>query len=191
MKSGRLQSAILLSWLSCAVVADDVSIKPGLWEIQLKNSVDGQQMPDMNEMLAQVPPEMRGQVQAMMAKQGAGMTEKGVKVCISPEQAANQQYGNDPDSQCQVAEKQQDGNVLRMKIRCSKPQGEGETTVIRESAESWHSTTHMTVEENGAAHTVSSESKAHWLGADCVAPAQATAASDKKTGKHENRKSAP
>ncbi len=169
MKKTAILSCLILGIACVAQAEGNKDIKPGLWEIQHKTSVDGQKVPDMKEMLSQVPPEMRGQVEAMMAKQGAGMTDKGLTTCITPEQAASQHYGTDPDGQCQVKDLQQDGDVTRLKIQCSQPKGEGEATVTRLGPEAWKSTTRMTVEENGAKHTMHSESTAHWLGADCAA----------------------
>lgn len=180
----ELLLAVLLSGFTGFLQAQDAKdIKPGLWEIQHKTAVDGQELPDMNKMLEQVPPEMRGQMQAMMAKNGAGMTDKGVTICITPEQIANQQYGNDPKSKCQVSEMTHEGNVTHMKMQCSKPKGEGETTVTRLSPESWTSVSKMTMEENGKPHAMNSESNAKWLGSDCGAV--------KPAGQHAADKKAP
>src|SRR6478736_6904794 len=126
MKHQSLLAMLLLAFASFLQAEAIKDIKPGLWEIQHKTVMDGQALPDMNEMLAQVPPEMRGQVQAMMAKNGAGMTDKGLTICITPEQIANQQYGSDPKSQCQVSDIKHDGNVTHMTTVCSKPKGAGE-----------------------------------------------------------------
>lgn len=167
MKHKLLLAALLSGFAAFLQAQDAKDIKPGLWEIQHKTAVDGQELPDMNKMLEQVPPEMRGQVQAMMAKNGAGMTDKGVTICITPEQIANQQYGNDPKSKCQLSDMKHEGNVTHMKMQCSKPKGEGETTVTRLSPESWTSVSKMTMEENGAPHAMNSESTAKWLGSDC------------------------
>lgn len=189
MKKSVILSCLLLGTTCVAQAEGNKEIKPGLWEIQHKTSVDGQKVPDMKEMLSQVPPEMRGQVEAMMAKQGAGMTDKGLTTCITPEQAASQHYGTDPDGQCQVKDMQQEGDVTRLKIQCSQPKGEGEATVTRLGPEAWKSTTRMTVEENGAAHTMNSESTARWLGADCAAvkPSGSGKREEKPEGKQSNQ----
>lgn len=169
MKKTLLLPAFLLGAAGMLQAEAAKDIKPGLWEIRHKTAVDGQQLPDMNEMLAKVPPEMRGQVEAMMAKNGAGMTSKGVSICITPEQASSQQYGTDPDSKCKVVDMKHEGKVTHMKMQCDDPKGEGETTVTRQSAEAWTSVSRMTVEENGAPHTMNSEVDARWLASDCGA----------------------
>jgi hypothetical protein len=182
MLLGIFLRMLLAGFASCVQAEEIKDIKPGLWEMQHKTVVDGQALPDMNKMLAQVPPEMRGQVQAMMAKNGAGLTDTGLTICITPEQIANQQYGNDPKSQCQLTDMKQEGNVTHMKMACSKPKGEGETTVTRLNPESWTSVSTMTMSENGSPHTMNSEAAAKWLGADCgdVKPAAQQVTEKKK-----------
>ena len=183
MKRQSLLAMLLLAFAGFLQSEAIKDIKPGLWEIQHETSVDGQALPDMNKMLEQVPPEMRGQVQAMMAKNGAGMTDTGVTICITPEQIANQQYGNDPKSKCKMTDIKREGNVTHMKMLCSQPKGEGETTVTRLSPESWTSVSKMTMEEQGAPHTMNSEATAKWLSSDCgdVKPAAEKKAVDVKT----------
>lgn len=153
-----------------AVQAGDAKdARPGLWELQHKTAVDGQALPDMDKMLQQVPPEMRGQVEAMMAKNGAGLKGKNITICLTAEQIAKQEYGGDPQSQCKVSDVKTEGNVTHMKMQCSRPKGQGETSITHLSPESWSSTTKMTVEEAGSSHTVNSESTARWVSADCGA----------------------
>lgn len=169
MKHKPALIVLLLSVTGVLQAQEAKDIKPGLWEIQHKAVVDGQELPDMNEMLAQVPPEMRGQVEAMMAKNGAGTTGKGVTTCITAEQIAKQEYGGDPKSKCKVSDVKHEGNTTHMKMQCSEPKGQGETSITHLSPESWISTTKMTIEESGSSHTVNSDSTAKWLGADCGA----------------------
>lgn len=182
MKRKSVLTVLLLGFAGFLQAQDAKDIKPGLWEIQHKTVMDGQALPDMNQMLDQVPPEMRSQVQTMMAKNGAGMTDKGLTICITPEQIAKQQYGNDPKSKCQLSDMKHEDNVTHMKMQCSKPKGEGETTVTRLSPEAWTSVSKMTMEEKGAPHTMNSESTAKWLGTDCgdVKPAGQLAAEKKE-----------
>lgn len=153
---------------SQAVMASLVKdVKPGLWEVQQKTAVDGQQLPDMNQMLEKVPPEMRAQVEAMMSKKAAKLASgKSVQVCLTKAQLEKQTTENDPRNRCQFNNIQREGNVTRVSMHCSKPKAQGETTITRLSAEAWTSITQMTVEEQGA-HAINNEAKARWLSADC------------------------
>lgn len=164
----KILLAMLLSGFTVCTLADGMKdIKPGLWEIQNKTAVDGQELPDMSKMLEQVPAEMRGQVEAMLAKNGAGMTDNGITVCITPEQIAKQEYGTDPKSQCKVTDIKNEDDTTHMKMQCSKPKGEGETTITRQSSEAWTSITRMTMDEKGSDHTMNTESAAKWIGSSC------------------------
>jgi len=65
-------------------------IQPGLWEVSpTKMEVAGQPMPDMQELMQQMqsmPPEQRQMVEEMLAKQGVALGNKGVRMCLTPEQ---------------------------------------------------------------------------------------------------------
>jgi len=148
---------------------DASQIKPGLWEIQHRTVVNGQELPDMQEIMAKVPVAMQGQVKEMMAKSGAGMTEKGVSVCLTAEQIANGNFGMPSEGRCKISDVQHSGNKTSMKMHCEDPKSEGQTTVTQISPEQWESTTRMTVEKQGQPHTINSEATGKWLKADCGA----------------------
>jgi hypothetical protein len=148
---------------------DASNLKPGLWEIQHKTAVNGQELPDMQEIMAKVPVAMRGQVKEMMAKNGAGMTDKGVSVCLTAEQIANGDVGMPSKGRCKMSDVQHSGNKTSMKIHCEDPKGEGRTTVTQISPVQWQSTTQMTVEEQGKSQDINSEAIGKWLKTDCGA----------------------
>lgn len=153
------------SLASSAVYAEGMDIKPGLWEIQHKMAMNGQQMPDMQEMMAQVPPEMREQMKAMMEKNGAGMTDKGMTICITPEQIAKGDVGTqDPENKCKMTDMKQSSNTMTMNIHCDAPKkADGTTTVTRVSNTQWTSKTEMTTAEG----QMKMDAKGKWLKADC------------------------
>lgn len=171
MKTKVSLAALLL--LALPIQADDLQsvmkdIKPGLWEVQQKAAVDGQELPDMNKMLEKVPPEMRALLEAKMSKKAAAMASgKPVQVCITAEQIARQEFTNTSRNRCKMGNVKRDGNVSHMTMQCSKPKGEGETTVTRHNSESWSSVTHMNIEEYGSVHAVNSQATAKWLSSDC------------------------
>ena len=168
MKISRLSVVLFTTALSAALVQAEETIKPGLWEVTVKAGVNGQQLPDMQEMLAKVPPEMREQVKAMMAKKGNSMTDAGaMRVCLTAEQIASNEYGADPKGHCKATDIQKQGNKTTVKLLCDKPKGEGVTELTIRNEKSWQSVTHMTMEEHGKQQQVSSESSAEWVSADC------------------------
>lgn len=174
LKSKKVVFACGLASAMLTVVAAEnpmagLTIKPGLWEIQHKTSINGSQLPDMQQMMANVPPGMRGQVEAMMAKNGAGMTDKGLSVCVTPEQIAKAEFANDPKGHCKTSDIKHTGNKVSLKMHCDDPKGEGETEVTEVNPEHWTSVTHMTIEEQGKPQAINSEASGKWLKADCGA----------------------
>jgi hypothetical protein len=93
---------IMISFVSVEVQAA-LSIKPGLWTIQSKVKRDGKEF-DPNQMMkdamAQMTPEQRKQVEAMMNKMSGGkgpamkMGEKGIQVCYTSELLKNEEMLN-------------------------------------------------------------------------------------------------
>lgn len=144
------------------------AIKPGLWEVTVKANVNGQELPDMQKLLEQVPPEFRDQLKAKMAQQGTSMTDNGaVRTCLTQEQIARNQFGTDPKGRCKTTDVQKQGNTLSLKIVCDKPKGKGETVMTVHSSEAWESKTHMTIEKKGDSQEITSEMEGKWVSADC------------------------
>lgn len=160
-----LAAFAFVTFFSTTVYAAGMDIKPGLWEIQHKMTVDGQKMPDMQEMMAQVPPEMREQMKAMMAQQGAGVTDKGTTVCVTAEQIARGEVGaQNPEGRCKISNLKMSGNTTTMNIKCEAPnKAEGTTTVTRSSNTQWSSTTNMQTDKG----EMKQEATGKWLKADC------------------------
>lgn len=167
MTRSQVTALLFFGLFTTTVFAAGMDIKPGLWEIQHKMTVDGQKMPDMQEMMAQVPPEMREQMKAMMAQQGAGMTDKGTTVCVTAEQIARGEVGTqDKESRCKISNLKMDGTTTTMDIKCDAPRkAEGTTTVTRTSNTQWTSTTNMKTDKG----EMKQEATGKWLKADCGA----------------------
>ncbi len=190
MKLKSIYLAVSLLSLVATVQADSTQdmlkslvkdVKPGLWEIQQKSVVDGQELPDLSKMLESVPPEMRAQVEAMMSKKASRLVSgKPMQTCITAEQLAKQAQENDANSRCQFSNIEREGNRTHVTMQCSKPKGQGETTITRINSEAWTSVTKMTIEEQGSTHKVDNEAKARWISADCSAMKQVDEAEKQK-----------
>lgn len=166
MKTINLFIAVLLSTGCTLTLAGDSDIQPGLWEIQHKTKINGQQMPDMEEMMANVPPEMREQMKSMMAQKGAGISDKGVTICITAEQIARGETGaEDPDSDCKMSDIKHQGKKTSMKMDCTQPKANGQMEVIRLDDKHWKSSTEMKTTEG----QMNMEAEGKWLKKDCGA----------------------
>lgn len=160
--------------------AQGSGLKAGLWEVkQLKQVVDGRDMAaqmasaqkEMQAAMANMPPEQRKQMEAMLGKQGVpakGATGVTTRICISPAMAAMDKPMVDPEGRCEPAKMNRSGNKTTFEINCTT---QGRTTVGK--GESTHSgdmvTTRMdmTMTDAQGRHTMQSESQMKFLGADC------------------------
>jgi hypothetical protein len=149
-----------------AIAADGPNIKPGLWEIQNQTQVNGQQMPDMQKMMANLPPEAQARMKDAMAKNGGlGMGSKGMTVCMTPDQIARGDVGNPSgNNHCKLVDMTHSGNQTTIKMHCDSPQEADMTTEMTHVSDSeWHSASHMT----SGQHVMDSTSSGKWLKADC------------------------
>jgi len=152
---------------SCTLtLAAGNDIQPGLWEIQQKTRVNGQQMPDLEQMMANVPPEMRAQMKSMMAQQGAGVSDKGITLCITAEQIARGETGaEDLDSDCKMTDIKHSDKKTTLKMNCAKPKAHGHMEIVRINDKHWKSSTEMKTAEG----QMNMEAEGKWLKADCGA----------------------
>jgi len=157
--------------LAIALPAGAQNMKPGLWEINNKMSGGqmDQAMAEMQKQLAQMPPDQRKQMEAMMAQRGVKMAPNAaggmtVQMCMTKEMVER----NDVPVQngCTSTQNRKSGNRVQFAFSCSNPpsSGEGEMTFTPESY-----TSHMTMKTavQGKPETIVSDSTGKWLKADC------------------------
>jgi hypothetical protein len=167
--------------------AADVTIKPGLWVISHQGNMShggmNMKMPsaqEMQAMMKNLPPEARAQMEKNMGPNGmAMMTDEGVKVCVSPEQAAQNSFATPPTSECKVVNQSRTGNTISIKMQC--PQGEMESTVTLQSDTAWSSTMKGQMQHDGQNSSMDMQASGKWLSADCgtLKPMGAAAAQTK------------
>ena len=162
--------ALLLSLSGVAASAQ--KIDPGLWEhtVTMKGEQMAAAMAQLQAQLAQMSPEQRRQVEAMMGGPGMGLAAgkpTAVRVCVTPEQAARDDV-MPPDSQCRIIGKERSGNTLRMTFACSgERQGSGEGEFTIDSAKAHHGRMVIDHVDKGRPMRLEMEMSARWLAADC------------------------
>jgi hypothetical protein len=151
-------------------------MKPGLWEAQLtKQVIDGKDMTaqmaaaqaQMREQIAKMSPQQRQQMEKMMG--GNKLPDQsGQWLCISAEMAAQDKPVMPSDAQCEPVKSERRGNKTTFEFSCTTAQGtsrgKGENVVDGDNV-----TTRMDMTITGArgTHTLETESKMKYLGADC------------------------
>jgi hypothetical protein len=157
--------------------AAGLGLKPGLWEIKVvKEVMDGHDMTSqvaaagaqMQQALANMTPEQRARVQAMMPKAGVG-NNGAVRICVSAEMAKRDQPVIDKEGRCHPASVKHDGNVTTFEFSCTSNgttrQGKGEATAAGDVITTQVDMTTQT--PGGPAHVMHNESEMHFIGADC------------------------
>lgn len=161
------------------VIAAGIGLKPGLWESQItKQVVDGKDMTaqingateQMQKLMANMPPEQRARMEAMMKSNGASLGAGGsVHLCISPEMASRDTPWVDPKGRCQPAKVSRSGNQASFEVSCASDgtttKGKGVSTI---SGDSVSSLMDMTISKpSGETHVMHTETEMKFLGADC------------------------
>jgi hypothetical protein len=178
---GRLPFGLfaLAALAGLACYAAGLGFKPGLWEVKIvKQVIDGRDMTaqlaanteKMQQMMANMPPEQRARMQAMMPNVGAGIGDNGnFRICISPEFAKRDQPVIDKDGHCQPATVKHDGNVTTYEFSCAANgttrQGKGETVAAGDLLTNRVDMT--TTQPSGQTRIFHNESEMRYLGPDC------------------------
>lgn len=154
--------------------ASDVNIKPGLWVINHQGNMNHQgmnmKMPspqEMQAMMKNLPPDVQAKIAQHTGENGSAMmTDEGIKVCISPEQAAQNTLPMAPNNnQCKVANQTRHGNTISVKMQC--PQGEMESTITLQSDTAWSSTMKGSMQHKGKNSSMEMQASGKWLNKDC------------------------
>lgn len=164
--------------LTTATAAHAQKVAPGLWEntVSMKSG-SGQleaAMAQMREQMARMTPEQRQQIEAMLASRGAGVGMAAgqpttLKVCVTPEQAANDDFARH-DGHCKTTSTERSGKTVRIRFVCEgerKTSGEGEFTIDSDKSHRGHMVVDTTVK--GRPERIEMDSTGRWLSADCGA----------------------
>jgi hypothetical protein len=167
---------LLLPLAACAAGAMAAApaqiIKPGLWETNNKmggNAKMQDAMALMQQQMAKLGPEQRARAEGLMAKHGVSIGNDGVavKMCVTPEMAAQQQLPLQQHGNCTYQHAPMTGNSMKYSFTCTNPQASGDGTVTFASPTSYTSAMRVTSSATGSPETVSVDSIGHWVGADC------------------------
>ena len=174
----RLIVAGSFAVLAGSAFAQSTGMKAGLWEMKtLKQVMDGKDMQarmagaqaQMQQAMADLPPEQRRKMEAMMEKRGPAMSGGGaMRMCISPEMAARDNPMVDPEGKCEPTKMSRSGNKTSYEFNCKTAGGsmvgKGDSTVAGDTITSRMD---MTTSDATGKHTMQTESQMKYLGADC------------------------
>ena len=198
MNNTIFSCAIFLLVASVGAGAEPIKLdmKPGLWENQFKMTGDSakqmqavqseqmkQAMEQMKQQLANMPPEQRKQMEAMMAQSGMKFNEDSmsfqndkvkvtsegstVKQCVTQEEIDRGEMPEN-DSECKTTLKQTGKNRFKSKTVCTGDgAGTGESEVIFHSPKHYTGTGKMTQMINDKPQLIEVAMEGKWLSSDC------------------------
>ncbi|HEV3241049.1 MAG TPA: DUF3617 domain-containing protein [Casimicrobiaceae bacterium] len=175
----KIWTMAILITVSGAALAQSPNLKPGLWEVKpIRHVVDGHDMATqmaaasakMEQAMANMTPEQRKQMEAMMSGQGMsrGVAGGGTRICVSQAMAAKDKPMLDSEGRCEPAKVNRSGNKTSFEFNCTNngrtEAGSGESTL---SGDTVTTRVDMTMTDSRGSHTVQNESQMKYLGPDC------------------------
>jgi hypothetical protein len=169
----------LLVLAALSAFAAGMGLKPGLWEVKvIKQVIDGRDMTaqiaaasaNMQQAMANMPPEQRARMQAMVGNNGAGQGGSGgFRICVSPEMAKRNAPMVDKEGRCQPGTVTHSGNETTYEFSCNingnASEGKGQVTAAGDVITNrMDMTSHAA---NGKTRVMHTESEMHYLGSDC------------------------
>ena len=153
------------------------NMKPGLWDVQNKMSSDDPRLAAQMEMaqqhLANLPPEQRKMMEAMVAKH-AGVTMPTIKdgamhakVCMSKELVEQQRFPMPTKGNCTQQRGPVVNNMMKVSFTCTEPEASGEGEMRFISDKSYAAKVNVTSAAMGRKQTMTMNATGNWLGADC------------------------
>ena len=158
-----------------AAPASAQTMKPGLWEIT--NKMGGspemdQAMAQLQQQMANMPPEQRKMMEDMMAKKGMGMggVSPGgivVKACITKEMAERNQMPMQHSGDCTNAISDKTSSGMKMKFICTNPpsSGEGQFSFMGDSA--YTMKMKISTAGQGKPQVTTVDGSGKWVTSDC------------------------
>lgn len=191
-------SVLMLSFSSLSAAAQTIKLdmQPGLWENSFKmtgesnkelQSIQNDQMKkameEMKKQLANMPPEQRKQMEAMMAQSGVKIegdsiqihndavkiSSEGTKVkqCITQAEIDRGDFPDD-DENCKSTLKQITKNHFKAIHKCTgENPSHGESEIVFDSKRHYSGTGIMTQTIDGKPHTLEVEMEGKWISSDC------------------------
>jgi hypothetical protein len=180
-EDGSMKTTILRMFmiLACVVATSAAGaeslMKAGLWETQLiKNVVDGRDvtetmksaMANMQQMMANMSPQQRKQMEAMMGKDA--MNSSTQRVCVSPAMASGDKPVMPSDVKCEPTTYKRNGNKVNFEFSCTD-QGRMTTGKVENllASETMSSKVDLVTTDATGRHTVYMESSMRYIGSDC------------------------
>ena len=166
MKASRM-SGLALIGLACAASADEkLDIRTGAWEVTATTQMSG--MPLSDEMLGQMTPEQRAEIQAAMrAETAKGPQTEVTRECITTEDV-ERPFQSASGEDCKQTIVRTTRTTQEARLVCTgEHKGEGLLRVNAPNPETMTATLDLRAGDGPDAFTIKSQMKGRWLSAQC------------------------
>lgn len=183
MRFLSVTAAACMACLCCPAWSQ--TIKPGLWEITSKvsgNSEASSRATKMQEMVANMKPEERQQIEAMLAAQGikigagADAGAMVVQTCVTPSMAARNQMLVGQRGSCSSRTSDRTASGMKISFTCANPASSGEGLVSFSSDAAYTLAMNIKSSVAGTPEQMTLDGSGKWLASSCgsvTAPAAA------------------
>ena len=163
----------LLACAGAAGAAQNLNMKPGLWELNNRVSSSDPQiqsaMSEMQKQLGNMLPQQRQSLQQMMDRNGVQLqiADGGnihSSVCMTREMIDRKTFPLQ-GGECSQNVTPLSGNRFKVAFSCTKPRARGEGEISMESDTSYRGRVQITSEERSG--SVDMDVTGRWMGADC------------------------
>lgn len=166
-------AALLPLWVFTANSFAEPTLRAGLWEHSFEVSSESGRMEaalaQAKQMLESMPAQYRQMIEQQLAASGVSLDLQNsrVRVCLSEEQAARNQFP-EPSDNCSQSFSEQGKGVFKIEFRCDgnpPVTGEGEMRVV--SDKEYRGTMTIDASIEGEADRMQATQTGTWLSADC------------------------
>ena len=171
----RLPALLIFAALGSGY-ASAQTMKPGQWEMTNKvvssNGQTNAAMANAMKQLANMPPEQRAQIEAMMAQHGASMPKMGadggmsIKACVTPEMAARHEVPTGQSGKCTHNNTPVAGGI-DVSFSCTEPPSSGKGQVRFNGDTGFTMNMDVTSSATGQPQQMHVETTGRWLAATC------------------------
>lgn len=170
---GVFSSAMVLLVLVAGGNVNPLNLKPGLWQTTMTTIISGAppMSPDAKAKLAQLPPEQRARLEAMLKSQYGGTPRTTTwKSCVKKEDL-NKWPFDDPKNKCKYTVQDSTGSTMDVSGTCTTNEYnvEFKLHLVVSDPEHASGTGQQTLSQGGQSMTGKYSGSSKWLGASCPA----------------------
>jgi Protein of unknown function (DUF3617) len=171
-----LPAALACGLASFLTPAWSQNIKPGLWEITSKVSGNPKmeaQAAQMRELVANMKPEERKQIEDILAQQGIKMgtgPDEGAMIaqtCITPDMAARNRLIVGQRGECTSKTADRTASGMKIAFKCTAPGSSGEGKVTFSGDAGYSMKMHIKTDASGQPESMTLDGSGKWVSAAC------------------------